>query len=185
MMAVRERLITYDEFDLFTRQDENLDRNFELINGEIIEKMPTELHGYLVSMLIIRIGSFILAQASGRIVTEVRSRIPTDDHNARQPDISYFADDTRPIVTKGAVPLLPDLAVEVKSPDDSYVQMRDKASYYLRNGSRLVWLVFPTEQQIEIHTADAPITKLDIADTLTGGDVLPGFTLPLKDIFKA
>jgi Uma2 family endonuclease len=183
-MAVRERLITYDEFDAFTKEIENRDRNFELINGEIVEKMPTELHGLLVTLLIIRLGTFIEQHGTGRLVTEVRSRIPDDAHNACQPDISYFADDTRPIVTQGAVPLLPDLAVEVKSPDDSYLQMRDKASYYLRNGSRLVWLVFPTEKQVEIHTADAPITVLGIGEMLTGGDVLPGFALPLGELFK-
>jgi Uma2 family endonuclease len=177
-------LITYDEFDLFTQQVENLDRNFELIHGEIVEKMPTELHGVLVTFLIIRLGTFIEKQGSGRLVTEVRSRIPDDAHNARQPDISYFADDTRPVVTQGAVPLLPDLAIEVKSPSDSFVGMREKANYYLDNGSRLVWLVFPTERQIEIHTADAPITTLGMADTLTGGDVLPGFALPLHELFK-
>lgn len=76
---------------------------------------------------------------------------------------------------------MPDLAVEVKSPDDSLRALRDKARYYLANGCRLVWLVLPDKQIIEVYTADKqPLTE---ADTLTGGEVLPGFALPVRQVF--
>jgi Uma2 family endonuclease len=100
------------------------------------------------------------------------------------PDVEYtVVERLLPIVRKGAVPQMPDLAVEVKSPSNTYLQLREKAIYYLKNGARLVWLVFPERQQIEIHTHDAPITTLGIGDTLDGGEVLPGFAMSVADVF--
>jgi len=77
---------------------------------------------------------------------------------------------------------MPDLCVEIQSPDDSLKLMREKADFYLANGSRLVWLVYPSKQLIEVWTAtEQAILKLE--DTLTGGDVLPGFAVPVKRFF--
>ena len=81
------------------------------------------------------------------------------------------------------MPVFPDLAAEVQSPSNSLRDMRDKADLYLRNGSQLVWLVFPDDKRIEVHAADGTVTTLGINDTLTGGDVLPDFTLQLRRIF--
>jgi Uma2 family endonuclease len=85
-------------------------------------------------------------------------------------------------VKKGSVPEMPDLAVEVKSPDDSLKLLRDKAHYYLANGTRLVWLVIPEKRLVEVYTPDDE-QILTEEDTLSGEDVLPGFTLPVRDIF--
>jgi Uma2 family endonuclease len=61
--------------------------------------------------------------------------------------------------------------------------MRDTAAYYLANGSRLVWLVYPNYRLIEVYRPDADIVILGEEDTLTGGDVLPGFELPVREVF--
>jgi Uma2 family endonuclease len=109
--------------------------------------------------------------------------MPGDAHNARMPDIAFTSRDRAlPVAKSDAVPQMPDLAIEIQSPDDSVLRMREKALYYLTNGGKLVWLVFPCKQQIEVHTADE-IRTLGINDTLNGGDVLPGFALAVKDIF--
>ncbi|MBL8146404.1 MAG: Uma2 family endonuclease [Anaerolineae bacterium] len=104
--------------------------------------MPTELHGIIVANLIAALWLVIKAGGCGRVGAEIRNRMPGDEHNARQPDVSYFADDSRPIVERGAVSRMPDIAAELKSPDDSYKVMREKADYYLANGAHLVWLIF-------------------------------------------
>lgn len=87
------------------------------------------------------------------------------------------------MVEVGAIPTMPDLAIEIASPTDSPLAMREKALYYLKYGSKLVWLLFPRQKQIEVHTSES-IHTLNLEDTLDGGNVLPGFSLPLKDIFK-
>ena len=179
------RLYTVAELEAFESLPENANRLFELVNGEIVEKaMPTELHGLIVANLIAALWLFIKQSGLGRVGVEIRSQLPADAHNARQPDISYYADTSRPIVERGAVATLPDLAVEVKSPDDTYRLMREKADYYLANGSRMVWLIYPEKRLVEAHTPDG-FDLLGEADTLTGGAVLPGFALAVKDIFPA
>jgi Uma2 family endonuclease len=77
---------------------------------------------------------------------------------------------------------MPDLAVEVKSPSDSVRQLREKAEYYLQHGTRLVWLIFPAQRIIEVYTLDE-VEILIEGDSLTGGDVLPGFSMPVADVF--
>ena len=80
---------------------------------------------------------------------------------------------------------MPDLAVEVQSPDDYPKEMREKAAYYLANGSRMVWLIFTGKRsrRIEIHRRDQPVQTLNIDDILDGGDVLPDFKVVVKDLF--
>ena len=77
---------------------------------------------------------------------------------------------------------MPDLAVEIKSPDDTYKGMREKARYYLSKGTVLVWLVFPEKQLVEAYTlTDEQI--FNVNDTLSGGDVLPNFSLAVSQVF--
>lgn len=76
----------------------------------------------------------------------------------------------------------PDLAVEVKSPDDSLKKMTEKAAYYLANGVRMVWLIYPKMKLVEVLTPDDR-QLLNENDTLDGGSVLPGFTMAVRDIF--
>lgn len=184
-MTTQERLYTVEEFEQIIALPENTERLLELVNGEIVEKMPTEEHGIIV----LRIGARILVLAEsnklGRAGVEIRHRNPEDRYNDRLPDISFTVDTTTPVVTKGAVPRFPDLAVEVKSPDDSYRQMRDKAAYYLANGAKLVWLVYPEKRLVEVYPVEGDIQILTGDDTLDGGDVLPGFSMTVSDIFKA
>jgi Uma2 family endonuclease len=125
--------------------------------------------------------NFVTPRKLGRVVMEVRHLAPDDERNARIPDIS-FSSAKRPIVEKGSVPQMPDLAVEVKSPDDTIRGMREKARYYLAHGTRLVWLVIPEKWLIEVYAPDDE-QVLDENDTLTGREVLPDFTLPVRDVF--
>ena len=181
MSAQQERLYTVEEFERLLEQPENRERLLELINGEIVEKMPTEEHGEIAALIAAALVAFVYPRKLGRVGVEVRHRIPRDQHNSRLPDLSFISG-KRPRVEVGSVPQMPDLAVEIKSPDNSLKKMRERADYYLLNGARLVWLVDPLKHFVIVLTADEEQILLE-NDTLDGGDVLPGFSLPLKDIF--
>lgn len=183
-MAIPEKTGTYtaDEFELFLARPENADKLFELIEGEIVEKVPTQKHGLLSGNLFGFLWNHSRQHGVGFVVMEVRHRVSGDKRNDRIPDISYYLDADKPLVERGPVPYLPDIAVEVKSPDDSYTKMRAKADYYLANGVRLVWLVYPEKRLVVVRTPDTE-DILTEDDTLDGGDVLPGFKLPVRDIF--
>ncbi|MFN8487747.1 MAG: Uma2 family endonuclease [Caldilineaceae bacterium] len=173
---------TVDEFERFLRLPENLDRLFELIDGAIVEKMPTQEHGLVATNLVIALGSFVKAQKLGRVGVEVRHQLPKDHANSRMPDVS-FTSARQPLVKQGSVPQMPDLAIEIQSPDDTIKQLREKAAYYLEHGARLVWLIYPRKRFIEVYSLDNDVEILLEGDVLTGADVLPDFFMPVADIF--
>ncbi len=170
------------EFEQLLAQAEHADRLLELINGKIIEKMPTEEHGVTAGNIIFALRSYVQIHKSGRVGVEVRHQMPDDQWNSLLPDISYSTV-RRTMITQGSVPTMPDLAVEVQSPSDSIKAMREKAAYYLAHGAKLVWLIYPRKQLVEVYYANGEIDIFHAGEMLSGEDVLPGFTLPVAEIF--
>jgi Uma2 family endonuclease len=174
---------TVEEFEAFLALPENRGRLFELVEGEVVEKMPTEEHGASAAWIATFINMFLLSNPIGRIVTEGRYRPEGSIRESRLPNVAFVAGD-RPLTRQGAAPFLPDLCVEIQSPDDRDKQMADKAAFYLANGSKMVWLVYPSKRLVEVLTA-TDRQLLGLEDMLSGGDVLPGFSVAVKQIFAA
>lgn len=131
-----KRKYTVKEFEQLFAEAEHGDRLLELIHGEIVEKIPTEEHGVIAGNVFAPLHNFVAPQRLGRVGFEVRHRPPDDAYNSRLPDIS-FSGARRPLVIKGSVPTMPELAVEVQPPDDTIKEMREKATYYLANGGKI------------------------------------------------
>lgn len=183
-MAAHERQITtISEFEAFIARPENADRLFELVNGEIVEKVPTQIHGVIAVNISTELKLYSRTKG-GIVAVEVRHQIPDDEQNVYLPDVAYYADESKPLVAHGPVPYMPDLAVEIQSPGDSLARMRAKARYYLEHGCLMVWLVIAEKRLVEIYAADSE-DILTESDTLDGGTVLPGFKIAVKDIFPA
>lgn len=182
-VLTREQLYTVDEFEELLKLPENAGRLLELIDGEIVEKMPTEEHGSIALNIGAELRAYLRTIRRGIAGTEVRYQTGKDERNSRLPDISISIAN-RPLVKDGAVIGMPDLAVEIKSPDDSLKEMREKAEYYLANGTQIVWLVYPHQRCVEVYTLDT-IELLCADDLLTGGDLLPDFSLSVAEIFLA
>jgi len=182
-MVAPARLMTVQAFERWIESPEAQGRWVELIHGIPVEKMPNQEHGQIADNLYRPLTNFVHAQKLGRLVFEVLYKAPADPHNVRQPDIAFTSrDHLLPLTKRGAAPLIPDLCIEIKSPGNSIPQLREKAEYYLNNGGRMVWLIYPGQKIIEVYTADDVIILTE-SDTLTGGDVIPGFTLPLTEVF--
>jgi Uma2 family endonuclease len=80
--------------------------------------------------------------------------------------------------------LVPDLCLEIISPDDHYIDVAEKVDLYLSKGVKLVWLLNPHNRSVTVHTiADDGCLRLSGDNLLTGGDVMPDFTLRVSDIF--
>lgn len=182
MVADKKRTYTVAEFSALISRPENAGRLLELIDGEIIEKRPTEEHGILAGNIVTEFNLYLRQNRIGRAGVEIRYRLPDDDQNERLPDVS-FRKAPGPAVREGPVDRMPDLAVEIKSPDQTYKLMRDKADYYLANGSQVVWLIYPEKRLVEVLTAvDREI--LSDTDSLNGGEVLPGFVMKVSNVFS-
>ena len=117
-VLTREQLYTVDEFEELLKLPENAGRLLELIDGEIVEKMPTEEHGSIALNIGAELRAYLRTIRRGIAGTEVRYQTGKDERNSRLPDISISIAN-RPLVKDGAVIGMPDLAVEIKSPDDS------------------------------------------------------------------
>jgi len=79
--------------------------------------------------------------------------------------------------------IVPDLVVEIISPDDTYRHINRKVAAYLTDDVRLIWVIDPEPRSVLVYAPNIPQTLFSIADTLTGGDVVPGFELPVSALF--
>jgi Uma2 family endonuclease len=183
-MAIHEKTTyTLAEYQRFIEQPANTDRIFELIDGELIEKMPSFTPSKISSRINRKIGNFVDEHNLGYVTGEAGGYImPNGD--ALIPDVGYISKARLPEEPEREAPVPPDLAVEVKSPTDRKRAMRNKVERYLQHGTQIVWLVFPEEQVVEVYTAgkDSDVQTVTIDGTLDGGAVLPNFTLKVSDI---
>lgn len=180
-MTTREK-ITAREFEAFVDAPENINRRFEFIFGEIFEKMPTQLHAYIIGMIAHYLIGFLLKNPIGYTLIEARYRIPDDPDNDLIPDLSFVTKERGALVRSGPAPYMPDLAVEAQSEGQSDKFMLDKAQLYMKLGVRMIWIIYSTREIIEVLTpTDRQL--LTINDTLIGGDVLPGFSVAVRDLF--
>jgi Uma2 family endonuclease len=182
-MTIQEQLYTIEDFEAYENQ--HPEQLVELIDGRIVEKVTTEEHGVIAGIIIAEIRLFLKQNPhiKGYAGVEISHRRPEDKYNDRKPDVSFRATDGK-VSKAGILMQMPDFAVEIKSPTNGYDELRDKARFYIANGTRLVWLVYPTKQIIEVYLADGSSDLFKADETLDGGDVLPGFQLAVATIFE-
>lgn len=174
--------ITRAAFESLLAEPENADHLLELIYGEVVEKVPTQLHALIANLLNMVLGLYNRSNPIGWVFSELRIKLPDDDENDRIPDIAFVLKAGRTFDADAPLAHMPDLAIEIQSPGQSDRLMLDKANYYLSHGARMVWIVYTAKRLVEVlTTSDRKL--LTEADTLEGGDLLPGFKLAVRDIF--
>ncbi|HLY24954.1 MAG TPA: Uma2 family endonuclease [Aggregatilineales bacterium] len=182
-MVTRDRLYSAD--DLWDISHANDEQRYELDEGELIEMSPVgDIHGVLVTWLAYLFLVFVDPNQLGRVTTETGYILFQDRNTVRAPDIAFVAKANVKPLTGKYYPMAPDLAVEVVSPTDSADQLRRKVRQYLRAGTRLVWVVYPGERSVDVFRPGRRSESYEEGDILEGEDVLPGWTLAVKDIFK-
>ncbi len=181
MFEAQTKPVTAEQFAAFIGLPENDGRRFELIDGEIVEKMPTQLHALISSSLNAALYLHFRSNPIGWVFAGVSIKLPNDEMNDTIPDVSVVLKAGREFNPNEPLTFMPDLAIEIKSPTDSLIKMRKKANYYLENGSKVVWLVDTQRQKVEVYTVD-DTEILGSDDALEGGDLLPGFKLPVTSL---
>jgi len=181
-MTVEHKLMTGEIFDQFLAI--HRDGLYELIHGEIVEKAPTQEHARIAGIILGELYLYLKQhpEIKAHLGPEVRYRPEGDLYNDRLPDVSVQLSD-QPPVRRGAVPGMPNLAVEIKSPDDTFMSMRDKAAYYVQHGCHMVWLIYPEKRIVEVYQPGKDLDLLVAGDMLSGGEILPGFTLAVEAVF--
>ncbi|MFZ4816376.1 MAG: Uma2 family endonuclease [Phototrophicaceae bacterium] len=173
------------------------DDRFELIDGVMIPKMATIfVHTFIANLLAELINIWAQFGGAGRAFVEatfVLADTPTSDWvtGSRIPDVAYISAErlqhyrasvpdwrTRPLM------LIPDLVIEVVSPNDKYTEIIDKVNRYLQDGVKRVWVVNPEQRQVVVYRAEShTLELLTELDTLSDEALLPGFAAPLARLF--
>lgn len=157
----------------------------ELVDGTLVEKPVGYEESFLAMWLGTAINNFVLAHNLGMVNGE-QGMFDLPGGPVRGPDVSFTAWQSTPgrQRPRDAFPnLAPDLVVEVLSPSNTAAEMTRKRREYFRAGVRLVWEINPRTRTVTEYTADDAGTPLPATGALDGGPVLPGFRVPLADLF--
>lgn len=111
--------------------------------------------------------------------------IQRNPDTVREPDVYFVSAELLPLDddSDGYLEVVPELVVEIVSPSDRQEAVNDKTLMWLGLGVLMVVEVYPAERAVMVHRPGAPAVTLTGDDALDGGDVLPGFRLPLREIF--
>lgn len=166
---------------------------YELVEGRLVRMPPGGGEASnIAARLLIRLGVYVEDHGLGQLTGEQGGY---DFSNLGQPDTELAPDvafvsaervpgRNSPVYSK-AWPVAPDLVVEVASPTQYRPGMAAKAQRYLAAGVRLVWIIWPRRQQVDVWLPGAtqPSTTLGVDDMLDGLDVAPGFIYPIARLF--
>lgn len=159
----------------------------ELVEGELQSMTPAGFdHGDIAMELGFHVKAFVRAAALGAVLAaETGFVISRNPDTVRAPDVAFVRADRLPPRGERShfAELAPDLVAEVVSPSDRVSDVNSKVALWLDAGVRLVWVVDPANQVVVAHLPGGVAHLLRIGDVLDGEDVLPGFHLPLSELF--
>ena len=182
-MAVAMELVTAEALEQMPMADAHI----ELVRGEIVSMSPAgPEHGEIA----LNIGSFVreflrkhrLGKAYAAETGFILSRNPD---TVRAPDVAFVTAERAIRQTRraGFFDGAPDLAGEVVSPGDTDEEVQTKILEYLQAGTSVVWIVRPRTRTVTVYRSLSDIRVLTDQDTLTCDDLLPGFSVPVSDLF--
>jgi len=177
------RPVTADE--LLEMPDDGLRR--ELVKGELRAMTPAgRRHGKIAMRIGSRLMQHVEQQDLGEVyAAETGFKLASDPDTVRAPDVSFLrkeqVEETGDVI--GYSPVAPDLVVEVLSPGDRFAAVEEKVFEWLDAGTRMVIVVNPEQRTVTVYRSRTEIAVLTEADSLEGNDVVPGWKLPVREMF--
>lgn len=162
---------------------------YEVIDGRVVEKPAMSAFENWVANCLSRwmITSQVVDQL-GQVVTEMLFHLDPVRKLKRRPDVAFVPFERwpqdRPVPMNEAWEVVPDLAIEVISRSNTVSEVDEKLEEYFQAGVRLVWVVLPVPKKVYVYASPTAVRILKSPDDLDGGPVLPGFRLPLEDLFR-
>jgi Uma2 family endonuclease len=162
---------------------------YEVVNGQKVELPPRSIYAaWVASRLQHRIGTFAETQGSGTVVAQGLFILDPVKDLRRRPDVAFVSAAKwlldRPLPETGDWEMVPDLAVEVISPNDVFQDALAKMREYFRLGVKQVWIVLPVNREIYIYDSPKDVRILAADDELDGGALLPGLRLTVASLFQ-
>ena len=155
---------------------------YEYIKGELVHVPPTSIeHGDISADLFWFLSSHVRENQLGRVyMSDTGFRV---GERVLMPDIAFISTDRLPADRSEASPVPPDLAVEVVSRTDMSHRVEEKAFAYLEAGTQLVWVLKPRSKTVTVYRSETDITLLTQNDTLSGEEVVKGFSCQVAELF--
>jgi Uma2 family endonuclease len=182
-MAVVRQQVTADE--LLYMPDDGF--RYELVQGELRQMAPAgNVHGRVAMSFAWRLAQYVQENQLGTVyAAETGFRLSSNPDTVRAPDVAFVSRSRVEAVgeVEGFWPGVPDLAVEVISPGDSYIDVEEKVLAWLDAGTKMVIVINPRQHSATVYRSQTDITALTEADVFYGGDVVPGFELAVREIF--
>ena len=180
-MTAQEKLLTVAEFEKLP----NDGKKYDLVRGELVEVCrPTGVHGEIQLLIGHYFLTYLEKNRIGRATAE--SGYKLSENTVLGPDVAFISfERIQKFAAVGMIPVAPDLAVEIVSPNDTAQQIEDKVQLYMEAGTRLIWVIYPGAKAVHIFSPDGEPHVAGIDDTLDGEDIMPDFRLVLRDLFNA
>lgn len=182
-MTTKTRLMTAEELLLMPKDG----YRYELIRGALKKMAPVgHIGGYYELLISSNLFEFVEANNLGRAYSSNTGfLLERDPDYVLAPDASFVRRERMEAVVQehGYFPGAPDFVAEVISPSDRLTDVYEKVEEWLKAGARMVAVVNPRDRSVSVHTADA-VATLSEGETLDGADVVPGWRLPIADIFS-
>jgi Uma2 family endonuclease len=162
--------------------------NYEIIDGIRVELPPMSADSQaLASQLARHLSNYGIEKQIGEAYVEIIFKLQLPVDRNRRPDVAFVPYSrwakNRPIPSTNEWNILPDLFVEIISPNDDAEEIETKVTEYFDSGARQVWVVYPRHKRFYVYESMQLVRRLCRSDTLDGGPVLPGFLLPLVELF--
>ncbi len=159
----------------------------ELVRGELRRMSAgVQLHGLVAARVSRHLANFVEDRGLGVLFAATGFVLERNPDTVLAPDIAFLRQDRVPTeFAPGFFPGPPDLAVEVTQPGDSWGEVQEKSLSWIEHGTRLVWVVDPKARCVTVYRGARGAAVLSPGDTLDGGDVVPGFVLPVAKLFPS
>ncbi|MGH8593364.1 MAG: Uma2 family endonuclease [Gammaproteobacteria bacterium] len=161
---------------------------YELLDGELRKMAPAgQKHGRIIINITTPLDQYVRANQLGAVyAAETGFQLTRNPDTVRAPDVAFVSSERLAKLgeVEGYWPGAPDLAVEVISPSDSYADVEDKVFDWLTAGTRLVIVVNPRKRAVMLYKSLSEISVLTEGDTIDANDVVPGWKLPVRNVFE-
>ena len=182
-MATTTKLMTAEE--LLEMPDDGF--RYELVRGELVKMPPAgRIHGKRGNRVNYSLSAHVYENNLGEVyLAESGFHLASNPDHVLAPDVAFVSKEREEAApeTEGFFPGPPDLAVEVISPSDRYTEVDEKVAEWLAAGTSMVVVVNPRNRTVRVHRPTTDSVLLTEKDTLDGGDVVPGWEMPVADIF--
>jgi Uma2 family endonuclease len=182
-MAITPKLMTWQE--LADLPDDGM--HYELVRGVLLTMAPPFFpHGRAASRFGRSLDRHVEAHQLGEVhSTEIGYLLTTNPDTVRAPDVGFISREHLASSgdIRGYFPGSPDLVVEVISPNDRLTKVAEKVTEWLEYGAKLVFVVNPRRKTVDVHRPGQQPRTLGVDDVLDGEDVVPGWSMAVRDLF--